>query len=88
MAEVTGIEFNALAANLYRDGHDSIGWHSDDEKIFGRTPIIASLSFGDERVFELRKKPPPVNIDICPCNFPFMFAIWAIDSIHIVNNVY
>ncbi|GFR98327.1 alpha-ketoglutarate-dependent dioxygenase alkB-like protein 3 [Elysia marginata] len=59
LAEVTGVEFNALAANLYRDGHDSIGWHSDDEKIFGSTPIIASLSFGDERVFELRKKPAP-----------------------------
>lgn len=59
LAEVTGVEFNALAANLYRDGHDSIGWHSDDENIFGQTPIIASLSFGDERVFELRKKPPP-----------------------------
>ncbi|CAL1531429.1 unnamed protein product [Lymnaea stagnalis] len=61
LAEVTGIEFNSLAANLYRDGHDSIGWHSDDEPIMGKTPTIASLSFGDERVFELRKKPYPLQ---------------------------
>lgn len=59
---MTGIEFNSLAANLYRDGHDSIGWHSDDEPIMGKTPVIASLSFGDERVFELRKKPLPVSV--------------------------
>ena len=63
------MEFNALAANLYRDGHDSIGWHSDDEKIFGQTPIIASLSFGNERVFELRKKPPAVTITAASFNF-------------------
>uniref|UniRef100_A0A0B6YTA3 Alpha-ketoglutarate-dependent dioxygenase alkB homolog 3 n=1 Tax=Arion vulgaris TaxID=1028688 RepID=A0A0B6YTA3_9EUPU len=59
LAEVTGVEFNSLAANLYRDGHDSIGWHSDDEPIMGKNPTIASLSFGEERMFELRKKPPP-----------------------------
>ncbi|KAI8772861.1 alpha-ketoglutarate-dependent dioxygenase alkB 3 isoform X2 [Biomphalaria glabrata] len=58
LIEVTGIEFNSLAANLYRDGHDSIGWHTDDEPIMGKRPVIASLSFGEERVFELRKKPP------------------------------
>ncbi|XP_005090620.1 alpha-ketoglutarate-dependent dioxygenase alkB homolog 3 [Aplysia californica] len=62
LAEITGIEFNALATNLYRDGHDSIGWHSDDEPIMGKSPVIASLSFGDERVFELRKKPPPNDV--------------------------
>ncbi|CAG5118041.1 unnamed protein product [Candidula unifasciata] len=59
LVEVTGIEFNSLAANLYRDGHDSIGWHSDDEPIMGKNPTIVSLSFGEEGVFELRKKPPP-----------------------------
>lgn len=61
MADVTGVEFNSVAANLYRDGHDSIGWHSDDEPIMGKNPTIASLSFGEERIFELRKKPQPVS---------------------------
>lgn len=61
LEEMTGIHFNSFATNLYRDGHDSIGWHSDDEPMFGKNPVIASLSFGDERMFELRKKPPLVS---------------------------
>ncbi|XP_077452900.1 alpha-ketoglutarate-dependent dioxygenase alkB homolog 3 [Stigmatopora argus] len=51
--------FNSLLCNLYRDGHDSIGWHSDDEASLGHQPVIASLTLGDNRVFSLRKKPPP-----------------------------
>lgn len=55
----TGSSFNSLLCNLYRDGHDSIGWHSDDEASLGPKPSIASLSLGDTRVFSLRKQPPP-----------------------------
>uniref|UniRef100_A0A3Q4HGY8 Alpha-ketoglutarate-dependent dioxygenase alkB homolog 3 n=1 Tax=Neolamprologus brichardi TaxID=32507 RepID=A0A3Q4HGY8_NEOBR len=55
----TGCSFNSLLCNLYRDGHDSIGWHSDDEASLGQKPTIASLSLGDTRVFSLRKQPPP-----------------------------
>ncbi|XP_061534279.1 alpha-ketoglutarate-dependent dioxygenase alkB homolog 3 [Phycodurus eques] len=51
--------FNSLLCNLYRDGHDGIGWHSDDEASLGHQPVIASLSLGDNRVFGLRKNPPP-----------------------------
>ncbi|XP_034163167.2 alpha-ketoglutarate-dependent dioxygenase alkB homolog 3 isoform X2 [Pangasianodon hypophthalmus] len=51
--------FNSLLCNLYRDGKDSIAWHSDNEASFGPRPTIASLSLGDTRVFRLRKKPPP-----------------------------
>ncbi|KAK0153385.1 Alpha-ketoglutarate-dependent dioxygenase alkB 3 [Merluccius polli] len=51
--------FNSLLCNLYRDGKDSIGWHSDDEASLGPTPTIGSVSLGDTRVFSLRKKPPP-----------------------------
>ncbi|XP_074660737.1 alpha-ketoglutarate-dependent dioxygenase alkB homolog 3-like isoform X1 [Tubulanus polymorphus] len=58
LEERTGYTFNSMLANLYRDGHDSIDWHSDDEKSLGPAPVIASLSFGDSRNFELRKKPP------------------------------
>jgi len=53
----TGFEFNSMLANLYRDNKDSVDWHSDDEKSLGQNPIIASLSFGDTRVFELKRKP-------------------------------
>ncbi|KAF7198674.1 alpha-ketoglutarate-dependent dioxygenase alkB homolog 3 [Nothobranchius furzeri] len=51
--------FNSLLCNLYRNGRDSIGWHSDDEASLGPKPTIASLSLGDTRVFSLRKQPPP-----------------------------
>jgi alkylated DNA repair dioxygenase AlkB len=49
-------EFTSCLANLYRDGNDSNGWHADDEKELGINPIIASLSFGEERVFQLKHK--------------------------------
>lgn len=58
LEEVTGIRFNSMLANMYRDGHDSVAWHSDDEETLGPEPSIASLSFGDTRNFEMRKKPP------------------------------
>ncbi|CAK6954484.1 alpha-ketoglutarate-dependent dioxygenase alkB homolog 3 [Scomber scombrus] len=57
--QVSRCSFNSLLCNLYRDGHDSIGWHSDDEATLGDKPTIASLSLGDTRVFSLRKQPPP-----------------------------
>jgi alkylated DNA repair dioxygenase AlkB len=52
----TGATFNSVLANAYRDGSDSMGWHSDDEKELGHQPTIASLSFGDERRFLVREK--------------------------------
>jgi len=58
----TGLTFNSLLANLYRDGHDHVSWHSDDEPALGHQPTIASLSFGETRVFHLRKNPPTVRL--------------------------
>jgi len=53
---VSAAYFNVVLLNLYRDGSDSNGWHSDDEKELGKNPIIASLSLGAKRVFQLRNK--------------------------------
>ncbi|XP_033823984.1 alpha-ketoglutarate-dependent dioxygenase alkB homolog 3 [Periophthalmus magnuspinnatus] len=53
------LDLNSVLCNLYRSGHDSIGWHSDDEASLGEHPTIASISLGDTRVFSLRKKPAP-----------------------------
>jgi len=50
--------FNSVLANLYRDGSDSMGWHSDDEPELGTQPVIASLSLGATRSFRLRRKLP------------------------------
>lgn len=54
--KVADSQFNSVLANLYRDGQDSNGWHSDDEKELGINPVIASVSFGAERRFLLRHK--------------------------------
>lgn len=50
--------FNSVLLNLYRDGQDSMGWHSDDEPELGVEPVIASLSLGGDRYFSLRQKKP------------------------------
>jgi alkylated DNA repair dioxygenase AlkB len=47
-------QFTTVLLNQYRDGKDSNGWHADNEKELGTNPIIASLSFGTERVFQLK----------------------------------
>ena len=49
-------KFNVCLANLYRDGSDSMGWHADDEKELGSLPVIASVSFGAERIFHFKHK--------------------------------
>lgn len=54
--KTTGASFNSVLLNLYRDGKDSVGWHRDNEKEFGRNPVIASVSFGETRPFQIRHK--------------------------------
>jgi alkylated DNA repair dioxygenase AlkB len=46
--------FTTVLLNYYRNGSDSNGWHADDEKELGTNPIIASISFGAERIFQLK----------------------------------
>ncbi len=54
--EVTEARFNSVLINYYRHGRDSMSWHSDDEPELGRNPVIASVSFGAERVFHFRHR--------------------------------
>lgn len=56
---ICGHNFNAVLANLYRDGKDSMGWHSDNEKELGNNPVIASISLGTERRFQLKHRSDP-----------------------------
>jgi alkylated DNA repair dioxygenase AlkB len=48
--------FNSVLCNLYRDGVDSMGFHSDDEPELGPEPTIASISLGAPRTFVLKSK--------------------------------
>ena len=54
--EVAEVKFNSVLINLYRNGQDSVSWHSDDESELGENPIIGSVSFGEARRFQLRRK--------------------------------
>ncbi len=58
--------FNACLANLYRDGNDSNGWHSDNEKELGINPLIASISLGETRRFYLKhnKTKEKISLDL------------------------
>jgi len=60
--------FNSVLLNLYRDGADSMGWHSDDEPELGERPVIASLSLGATRRFRMRhrrrKELEPVAVEL------------------------
>lgn len=47
--------FNSVLLNYYRNGSDSVAWHSDNEKELGINPIIGSVSFGTERIFKFRQ---------------------------------
>ena len=38
---LSGVIFNSVLLNLYRDERDSVSWHSDDEPELGRDPVIA-----------------------------------------------
>ena len=63
--QATGHRYNSVLLNLYRNEHDGVGWHSDNERELGRMPVIASLSLGETRSFRLRhreQKHAPVNI--------------------------
>ena len=56
LASELGVDFNSVLANLYRDGRDCMGWHSDNERELGPQPVIASLSLGAVRRFVLKHR--------------------------------
>jgi alkylated DNA repair dioxygenase AlkB len=55
-SQAAGEHFNSVLFNLYRDGRDSMGFHSDDEPELGLAPCIASVSLGATRKFRLRPR--------------------------------
>jgi len=57
------IDFNSVLINYYRDGKDSMGWHSDNERELGPNPTIASISLGSERDLVFRNK---INKEVLP----------------------
>lgn len=60
----TDATFNSVLLNLYRNGNDSISWHTDAEKELGTNPVIASVNFGATRKFQLRHIETKEKIEI------------------------
>ncbi|SDR26681.1 DNA-N1-methyladenine dioxygenase [Paraburkholderia fungorum] len=52
--ESSRARFNSVLINRYRSGNDSMGWHADKEPELGTHPVIASVSLGTPRTFDLR----------------------------------
>ena len=65
---ITSFKFNSVLANLYRNGDDSMGLHSDDEKELGINPVIASLSLGESRDIHFKHKNIKTSLDIPQTN--------------------
>jgi alkylated DNA repair dioxygenase AlkB len=62
--EVCRTTFNSCLANLYDDGSQGMGYHSDDERTLGRNPAIASLSFGAARKFVFSHRKTKTKVEI------------------------
>lgn len=52
----TNSSYNSVLINLYRNGNDSMGWHSDNERIYHPKASIASISLGGSRWMYFKKK--------------------------------
>jgi alkylated DNA repair dioxygenase AlkB len=64
IGKVSGVTFNSVLMNWYRDGEDYQNWHADDEKDLGINPVIGSVNFGEERDFMLRLNDKSTKISI------------------------
>ncbi len=59
-------KFNSVLINYYRNGKDSMSWHSDNERELGQNPLIASISFGQTRKFSLKhNEDKSKKLDMC-----------------------
>lgn len=54
--QLTGEQFNSCLLNLYHNGSEIMGWHSDNEKALKKGGTIVSVSFGVGRRFEFKHR--------------------------------
>ena len=81
---ISGSRYNSLLLNRYSGGNDYVGWHSDDESLYGPTPQIASLCFGCDRNLFLKKRPskssPSQGISAVLRVFAMLVFLWYLHS--------
>jgi alkylated DNA repair dioxygenase AlkB len=62
--DMAGCQFNSCLLNLYHNGNEGMGWHSDDEKELDDQTPIASLSLGGRRKFAFRHKKDKTTLSL------------------------
>ncbi|TAF43903.1 MAG: alpha-ketoglutarate-dependent dioxygenase AlkB [Sphingobacteriales bacterium] len=62
--KITQTKFNSCLLNLYHNGSQGMGWHSDNEKSILANSTIASFSFGADRRFTFKHKTSKQTINI------------------------
>jgi alkylated DNA repair dioxygenase AlkB len=80
----TGLRFNTVLMNLYRDERDSVSWHSDDDYPHGGNPAVASLSLGATRRFRVahRRAKESFGIDLANGDLLVMTGRSQVDYRH------
>ncbi len=56
LSERYGVTFDSVWVNLYRDGRDSVAWHPDRNGRVHVQPLVATVSLGARRKFQLRPR--------------------------------
>jgi alkylated DNA repair dioxygenase AlkB len=56
LSERYEIGFDSVWVNLYRDGQDSVAWHGDRNRLAMTKPMVATVSLGARRKFQLRRR--------------------------------
>lgn len=66
----TGTTYDYVFLNRYRDGNDAVAWHGDRDGGRDARLVVASLSLGATRTFQLRPKKDsglrhdPISVDV------------------------
>lgn len=55
LADRYGRHFDSIGYNLYRDQQDSVAWHGDRHRKVVTEPVVAILSVGESRPFQMRR---------------------------------
>ncbi|MBR9861161.1 alpha-ketoglutarate-dependent dioxygenase AlkB [bacterium] len=58
------VQLNCCLLNLYKNGTEYMGWHSDNEPEMRSSPLIASLSLGASRKFKLKHRKSQEEVEI------------------------
>ena len=70
-----------------------MGWHADNEPELGQEPLIVSLSFGEKRRFQLKRKTaeddlPEYQLTLFPGSLMIMYGRLQDDWLHRVPTEY